>query len=170
MDRITRFVSRLGGKLGIVVCLLGAVILYLGWNGAASHNDIRKQFPYLVSGGVAGLALVVVGAALLVIEAVRTERTELQATLLEVKAALENVGGNVATVAARPLLLTPDGAVVAGASSYHRPSCRLVEGRDDLDVLAPEEARERRLAPCRICTPDASDASPNGRGARLHAR
>src|SRR5439155_3180496 len=67
MDRITRFVSRLGGKLGIVVGLLGAVILYLGWNGAASHNDIRKQFPYLVSGGMAGLALVVVGAALLVI-------------------------------------------------------------------------------------------------------
>ena len=89
------------------------MILYLGWNGAASHNDLRKQFPYLVSGGMAGLALVVVGAALLVIEAVRVERTELQATVLELKAALENVGGNVATVAARPLLLTPDGAVIA---------------------------------------------------------
>jgi len=112
---------------------------------------------------------VVIGAALLVIEAVRTERTELQATILELKVALENVKGDVATVAARPLLMAPEGAVIAGASSYHRPSCRLVEGRDDLDVMTAEDARERGLTACRICTPDAEPAT-NGKGSRLHSR
>jgi hypothetical protein len=166
MDRISRFAGKLGGKLGVAVCILGFVAIFLGWNGAASFNDLRQQFPYLVSGGVAGLALVVIGAALLLIEAMRAERGELQATLLELRTALESVGGNVATVAARPLLIQPEGAVIAGASSYHRPSCRLVEGRDDLEVLSEDDAVDRGLTPCRICTPDAHESSGNGSSAR----
>ena len=164
MDRIGRYVGRLGGKLGIAVCLLGFLLIYLGWNGAASFNDSRQQFPYLISGGIAGLALVIVGAALLLIESTRAERAELQATLLELRDALSTVGGDVHTVASRPLLVdgSGDGVVVAGASSYHRPSCRLVEGRDELDVLDVAEADDRGLSPCRICTP----ASPSDNGAR----
>jgi HAMP domain-containing protein len=154
MDRFSRFGARLGGKLGTVVCLLGALLLYLGWNGAASHNDIRKQFPYIVSGGLAGLALVVLGAALLVIEAMRGERTALQSSIVELKAALD---------ALAPRHRPPADAVVAGASSYHRPTCRLIEGRDELEVVAPSDAEARGLAPCRICHPD---VSPNGNGSR----
>src|SRR3954471_3513707 len=93
MDRIGRFVGRLGGKLGIAVTLLGFLLIYLGWNGAGSFNDIRQQFPYLISGGIAGLAFVILGAALLVIEAARDERAELQATLLELKESLAGVVG-----------------------------------------------------------------------------
>jgi hypothetical protein len=152
MDRIGRFMGRLGGKLGIAVALLGFVLIYLGWNGAGSFNDIRQQFPYLISGGIAGLALVVVGAALLVIEAARAERAELQATLLELRDALTEVRGPAPSVA-------PSGdVVIAGASSYHRPTCRLVEGRDDLESLDPTAASERGLNPCRICDPIAVGA------------
>jgi hypothetical protein len=157
MDRISRFAGKLGGKLGVAVCTLGFVVIFLGWNGAASFNDLRQQFPYLVSGGVAGLGLVVIGAALLLIEAMRTERGELQATLLELRAALETSAATT-PVSALPALVA-EGAVVAGASSYHRPTCRLVEGRDDLEVIAEAEATERGLAPCRICTPDVTPAS-----------
>ena len=154
MDRVGRFVGRLGGKLGIAVCLLGFLVIYLGWNGAGSFNDVRQQFPYLISGGIAGLALVLVGLSLLIVEAMRAERAELQSTLLELREALAGVGGDVATVAHRPLLVDGVDAVVAGASSYHRPSCRLVEGRDDLDVLPVGDASERGLNPCRICSPE----------------
>jgi hypothetical protein len=152
MNRITRFAERLGGKLGTVVCLAGALVLYLGWNGAASHNDIRKQFPYLLSGGIAGLALVILGVALLVIEAVRVERTALQETVRELRDALEGL-------APRPALGA--GTVVAGASSFHRPTCRLVEGRDDLDLIGADDALTRGLSPCRICNPETS-AAANG--------
>jgi hypothetical protein len=152
MDRIGRFMGRLGGKLGIAVALLGFVLIYLGWNGAGSFNDVRQQFPYLISGGIAGLALVVVGAALLVIEAARAERAELQATLLELRDALTEVRGPAPAAA-------PSGdVVIAGASSYHRPTCRLVDGRDDLESLDPASASERGLNPCRICTPIAVGA------------
>jgi hypothetical protein len=151
MDRIGRFVGRLGGKLGIAVSLLGFLLIYLGWNGAGSFNDIRQQFPYLISGGIAGLAFVIIGAALLVIEAARTERAELQATLLELREALEGVGSSSPVAAVRSV---PAGdLVVAGASSYHRQSCRLVGERDDLELLSPDDAAERGLAPCRICDP-----------------
>ena len=153
MDRIGRFVGRLGGKLGIAVSLLGFLLIYLGWNGAGSFNDIRQQFPYLISGGLAGLGLVVVGAALLVIEAARNERAELQATLLELREALVEVRGPAPSVAA------PTGdVVIAGASSYHRPTCRLVEGREDLEALAASDASGRGLNPCRICDPIAVGA------------
>jgi hypothetical protein len=165
MERIGRFVGRLGGKLGIAVSLLGFLLIYLGWNGAGSFNDIRQQFPYLISGGIAGLAFVILGAALLVIEAARAERAELQATLLELREALEHVGTPVPS-ASLPRDLGD--AVIAGASSYHRPTCRLVDGRDDLDVLAADEAEDRGLNPCRICTPDAT--SSNGTRRVLRAR
>ncbi|MCU1486457.1 MAG: hypothetical protein JWN67_3203 [Actinomycetia bacterium] len=151
MDRIGRFVGRLGGKLGIAVSLLGFLLIYLGWNGAGSFNDIRQQFPYLISGGIAGLAFVILGAALLVIEAARTERAELQATLLELREALEGVGS--ATPAVVRAVASGD-LVVAGASSYHRQSCRLVGERDDLELLSSDDAAERGLAPCRICDPE----------------
>lgn len=151
MDRINRFVGRLGGKLGIAVCLLGFLLIYLGWNGAGSFNDIRQQFPYLVSGGIAGLGLVVVGTALLVIEAVRAERAELQSTLVELREALATVGAPTVPVAADATVA--GAAVVAGASSYHRPTCRLVTGRDGLDVLTEGDATARGLNACRICNP-----------------
>jgi len=157
MDRFNRIAERLGGKLGTGMCLLGGLLLFLGWNGAASHNDIRKQFPYLLSGGLPGLALIVVGAALLVIEVVRSERRALEETILELRDALDRL-------APRPPV--GPGAVVAGASSYHRPSCRLVAGRDDLHVLPATEAFEQGLTPCRICHPEASS---NGVKARSTA-
>ena len=170
MDRMGRVVGRLGGKLGIAVCLLGFVVIYLGWNGAGSFNDLRQQFPYLISGGVAGLGLVMVGCSLLLVESMRAERAELQATLLELRDALEAGSVVGAPAAARtataPLLLggDADGLVVAGTTSFHRPSCRLVEQRDDLEVIDADEATARGLAPCRICDPT---PSPNGTSRRV---
>jgi hypothetical protein len=158
MDRLSRFAERLGGKLGTGMCLLGALLLFLGWNGAASHNDLRKQFPYLLSGGLAGLSLVILGAALLVVEVVRAERTAMQASITELRDALERM-------APRPPATGT--SVIAGASSYHRPTCRLVEGRDDLPMIGIDEAGEQGLAPCRICHPS---ASTNGTRTRAPVR
>ena len=40
--------NTLGGKLGLSFCVAGLAAIWAGWNGAASYNDIRKQFPYLI--------------------------------------------------------------------------------------------------------------------------
>ena len=75
--------SRLGGQLGVGLCAVGFILVFLGWNGAASVDRLPSQFPYLLSGGVAGLCFVVVGVGMLVVQNQRSDRAALQATLRE---------------------------------------------------------------------------------------
>ncbi|HEX4904789.1 MAG TPA: hypothetical protein VFU93_05000 [Acidimicrobiales bacterium] len=153
--RLATFAGQLGGKLGVAVCIIGFVVIFLGWNGAASFNDLRQQFPYVISGGIAGLAMVALGAALLVIEAARAERAELQSSIEDLRRAIEGLGSvsSNGTTAAAPAA-TSD-LVVAGSASYHRPDCRLVAGREQSVLVTLDEAEEQGLAACRICTPSA---------------
>ena len=138
-----------GGKLGLLFCVGGLAAIWAGWNGAASYNDIRKQFPYLVSGGLGGLALVVIGVGLMVIQSQRADRVQLEANLTELRLILDRLTAVPATNgSAEP----PAGLVVAGPGAYHRPTCRLVAGRD-LRKMTPEQAEVAGLEPCRTCRP-----------------
>lgn len=141
-----------GGLLALGVIALGLVAIGLGWNGAATYIDFRRQFPYLISGGVLGLGLIIIGAALMIVQSAREDRTRLENRLEEIAALLAR--GVVAETA--PVDVA--GLVVAGASSYHSPSCRLAEGRDDASYLTSAEARSRGLSACRICRPDEEPA------------
>ena len=142
--------NTLGGKLGLLFCVAGLAVIWAGWNGAGSYNDIRKQFPYLISGGIAGLALVVIGAALLIIQSQRADRVQLEANLHELRQILERMtalpGSNGAAEGGTTL-------VVAGPGAYHRPTCKLVAGRD-LRKMTVEQAEAANLEPCRTCAPD----------------
>ena len=170
MSRLRRGLEQLGGKLGIAVCLAGFVVIFLGWNGAASFDRVTQQFPYLISGGIAGLGLVLVGVALLLVELVRRERAELQSAIEDLRVAIEASAGRSNGAPAAPMLATPAGHVVAGSSSYHDGGCRLVQGRTDLEVLPREEAQERGLDPCRICAPDVDDYAGAPTRRQLKAR
>lgn len=143
--------DKLGGLLGILYCVVGAVLIFLGWNGAASYDRVSAQVPYLVSGGIGGLALVVLGSALIVAQSHRDDRASLQATLEDLRETL----GRVA--AAEEVVAVAHGAgadvVLAGPNAYHRPSCRLVVGQADVTPMSIAAARERSLEACRICAP-----------------
>ena len=141
--------NSLGGKLGLAFCVAGLGLIWAGWNGAATYNDIRKQFPYLISGGIAGLALVVIGVGLMVIQSQRADRVQLEANLVELRAILERMTG---VPRANGAEADPATFVVAGPNAYHRPGCKLVAGRD-LRKLTPEQAAAAGLAPCRTCSP-----------------
>jgi hypothetical protein len=80
---------KLGGVLGIVYCIAGFFLIFLGWNGAASHDREAAQIPYVISGGIAGLGLVVVGAALIVAHSLRADRIELRGSIDDLRAAIE---------------------------------------------------------------------------------
>lgn len=41
---------------------LGIAVILIGWSGAANSTLVEEQVPYLISGGVLGLALTTVGA------------------------------------------------------------------------------------------------------------
>jgi hypothetical protein len=141
--------NTLGGKLGLFFCVAGLAVIWAGWNGAGSYNDIRKQFPYLISGGIAGLALVVIGAALLVIQSQRADRVQLEANLTELRQILERMTGLPASNGAAEAVTT---LVVAGPGAYHRPTCKLVAGRD-LRKMTVDQAEAANLEPCRTCAP-----------------
>jgi hypothetical protein len=47
--------------LGAVLQPLGGALILLGWSGAANSTDVWEQVPYMISGGVLGLAMVVAG-------------------------------------------------------------------------------------------------------------
>ena len=142
-----------GGFLGLLIIALGIVAIGLGWNGAATYIDYRRQFPYLISGGLLGLGLIIVGAALMIVHSAREDRARLETRLEEIAALLAR--GVVADSAPRDVA----GLVVAGASSYHSPTCRLAEGRDDATYLTSAEAQGRGLTACRICRPDEQPAT-----------
>jgi hypothetical protein len=145
--------DRLQGRLGLGIALAGFVVMFLGWNGAASNFDTRKQFPYLISGGLTGLGLVIIGAALLIVEAIRAERAEVHALLEELREGTggrRGASGNGNGDGDLPIV---EGLVVAAGSSYHRPGCRLIEGRPGLDTMEAEAAEMLGLTPCRVCDP-----------------
>lgn len=63
--------------LGILFWLAGGAVITFGWMGMAELAYVDGQMPYLVSGGAAGLALVLVGSTLVIMAALfeAAERT-----------------------------------------------------------------------------------------------
>jgi hypothetical protein len=136
---------RYGRILGLFFCVAGFVSIGFAWNGAAKTAFVDVQFPYLVSGGLGGLALVLLGVGLLMMAQFRGERIRLAEQI-------QQVGAVISKAAAAPGGAGVD-EVVAGKSTYHRPECRLVEGKTDLDRVSVEVARLQGLSPCRVCHP-----------------
>ena len=142
--------GRLGGQLGVALCLVGFLAIFFGWNGAASTNYVPAQFPYLISGGVAGLAIVVIGAAMILVQNHRADRARLEAALARLTAAVER------QAAAAPGAVGAGGLggyVVAGTTSYHQLDCSLPEAREEAHVVPLEDVRASGLVACRVCRP-----------------
>jgi len=145
---------------GGVMIPLGAVLIIAGWYGSAHTTLPWEQTPYIISGGLLGLALVVAGASFYfgywLTRLVGGER-ELLDVLTRIEARLQ------AAEADRPPTTTAGGrAVVTGAtgslvatrsgSLFHRPDCQVVAGRSPkelrtVDVSAPG------MSACKLCAP-----------------
>ncbi|HVE98664.1 MAG TPA: hypothetical protein VNA12_05735 [Mycobacteriales bacterium] len=148
--------GKFGGRLAVICMAIGFIAIAFGYNGASSDPRVAAQFPYLISGGLVGIGFIIVGAALIVIQAYREERMRLEAKLDELISVVAKGGlGGRSTPAPQDLA----GLVAAGSASYHTPGCRLVDGREEVDYLTPEEARARFLQPCRVCQPEPSNVS-----------
>jgi hypothetical protein len=147
--------GNLGDQLGLGLIAIGILLIGLAWNGAAGVDFVQGQVPYLLSGGFLGLALVVFGAALLIVQNHRRDRSLLEAQLRDLNTAVSRlanaVGGLRGTTNGNPVAANAD-RVVIGSSSYHRPDCRLVADKG-LPSTTIEAARSEGLAPCRVCAP-----------------
>ena len=143
--------GKFGGKAGLALALIGLIAIAVGWNGAAGQLSTLAQLPYILSGGFIGMALVVLGAAMLIVQGNREDRALLETKLdLLAEAFLEGQGRTPRADAPGDV----SGLVVAGSASYHVPGCRLVDGREETSYLTPGEARGRELKACRVCAPE----------------
>ena len=144
---------KLGQQVGVLSCLAGFVLVWVGWNGAASYDSAIRQFPYLISGGIAGLGLIHVGVGLWIVQSQRAERAHLEDNLAGINRVLETLVEVVAyTTGAHGG--NGNGLVLAGSTAYHRPACPLVQDHPRLTTTTPELATESGLAPCRTCEPE----------------
>jgi len=151
--------------LGWVLAALGALALFLGWYGVSGESLTSKQLPYLVSGGLTGIALVVVASVFLATEDVRRQLSQvddlrrkvddLYALFVDEIAA--PAGTNIATNAPAASNAHSPGAVVAlpAGTSFHRSDCALVTGKAETAAVDARVIRARKLRPCRVCEPPA---------------
>jgi len=144
--------TKLGHQFGLLCCLAGFVLVWVGWNGAASYDSAIRQFPYLISGGIAGLGLIHVGVGLWIVQSQRAERAHLEDNLAGLNRVLETLVEVVALTAAGGSA-AGNGLVLAGTTAYHRPACPLVQDHPRLTTTTAEMAADSGLAPCRTCDP-----------------
>ena len=150
-----------GGALAV----LGIAAIIVGWLGAANTGFEFEQIPYLISGGLLGLALCFLGGfvyfAYWITRLVRESRqqSERAAEILDqIVHSLNGSGpGRVVRTRARPIA-GGSGEFVAtkNGTFFHRADCTAVEGRDKLRKVSAKSPG--KLAPCRICDPLAEDA------------
>lgn len=164
-ERFSRAVSSLRagasvGRISILVIGVGLLLIGLGWNGMAGSGgeingvpNLNAQLPWLVSGGILGLALVVFGAALLIAHNARADRMHLEAKLTELIDGLAQSGAPAAPSARGATSSSGRGGLRAGATAFHRANCRLIEGRDDLESVTRRAAEAQGLRACRVCKP-----------------
>jgi len=152
--------TKLGNQLGVAFCLAGFVLVWVGWNGAASYDLGTRQFPYLISGGIAGLCLVNVGIGLFVVQSQRAERAHLEENLAGITRILETLvevaGLTAGAATAAGVAGHASGLVLAGTTAYHRPACQLVQNHPQLRTMTAQMAAESGLQPCRTCEPEPS--------------
>ena len=92
-----RPISPVPTYLGVAVTAVGFVLIAFGWGAVAGQTNVALQMPYLVSGAITGLALVMVGLTVISVAArrrdavLREQQTALLADALrELSAELED--------------------------------------------------------------------------------
>lgn len=132
-------------QIAVGLAAIGFVLILLGWNGSSEVDHPQGQIPYLISGGVAGLGLIIVAIGLLLINELKRATAQILLGLERANdASVVESGGPTAVPGSGPM-------VVAGRATYHLPTCRLVAEREDLQTMSPDAAIDRGLAGCRIC-------------------
>ena len=158
---------------GWALVALGALAILLGYLGVSRESLVAKQLPYLISGGIFGIALVALGAYYLMTEDLRHDSgrldrlermvVELHAMLLarsdapsaeEVQHAVDLLDGRSTSNGSTPDKSQPVQLVALPDSQrYHRSDCRMVYGKSGLEEVSATTIRRRNLQPCSMCDP-----------------
>jgi hypothetical protein len=160
---------------GWVLAGVGIIVIIVGWYGVSGEALVAKQLPYLISGGLGGVALVGIGAAMISAErrrqdTGRIERLEemvgeLRAVLLahpDAPAYGAGPSGSLGPVGAAHTPGPSSNGAAPGASgvvalptgsTYHSPGCQMVRGKDGVEAVTARSIEQRGLSACRVCEP-----------------
>lgn len=158
---------------GWILAAVGVIVIIVGWYGVSGQALVAKQLPYLISGGLGGVALVGIGAAMISAERRRQDTGRIE-RLEEMVAELRGVllsypdaqpewsgsGSAAGGAASGRTGLSANGAeagtsVVAlpSGSTYHTPECQMVRGKDGVRTVTARSIEQRGLTACRVCEP-----------------
>ena len=146
--------------LGYVLTALGLLLLIAGYLGVSREVIVARQIPYLVSGGLFGLAAVTLGGRLMLIEDLRRDSgrlDRLEKAVAELHEALLTRPDAPARAAARATgdngAGTPRLLVLPGGESFHRPDCPVVADKPAGRSVTVETAQRKGLRACPLCQP-----------------
>jgi hypothetical protein len=134
--------------LGGVFALLGAGALFLGWWGVSGTALTAKQVPYIVSGGLSGVCLLVLAAAFFATDDVRRRLDHLDDVERKV-----DLLYRLLTEDSEQASVDDELVALHGGRSYHRRTCRLVQGKAAAHPIDLRTAADRGLSPCALCDP-----------------
>jgi hypothetical protein len=147
---------------GGVLMPLGIVAIFIAWYGVAHSHYEYDQLTYIISGGVLGIGLVLLGGFLYFgawLAKMANDQKASTVRLADSMLVLADVvsrGSRQPTAAgtgAGAVSAADDGAVpvlAGGGSTVHRRDCALIAHRDD---LRPLTGAETDLGTCRVCRP-----------------
>ena len=150
--------ARIATYLGRILMAVGFLLILIAWNGAASLDFIQGQFPYLLSGGLGGLGLILCGLTLVATQSFRRDVLTLQDRIEELLLQQGGIGPSAGGATLTAVPDDADGVLVVVGDTFHQASCRTVRGRAGLDFVSAEDAAARGLTACRVCRPAAQSA------------
>ena len=148
-----------------VLLPLGLSIIVLGWYGASHTPYLFEQLPYLISGGLLGLGLAIVGGLLYFGSWVARGSAQQQRQNEQMTALLRDIRDEMRQGSKAPASRRTGSSSTAGngqqpfvatarGGMLHRSDCAVVAGRDDLRSVG---ASGDGLAPCSLCNPYDAD-------------
>ena len=149
--------ARLALYLGAVLVAVGTFALYKGYDGAA-HTAIQvAQTPFIISGGLFGAALMVIGTVIIALHVLLRVQADFRREIAATRRSMEEVADSIAraTALGGSRKTSTNGTVMVGrgSSSFHKADCRLVAGGTNVRPIPREDADRNGLTPCRICKP-----------------
>lgn len=138
-------------RIGWILAGLGVLAIFIAWVQAADELFVARQIPYVISGGLGGLGLIVLGGVLLHAHDLyrytdRLDRVEQKVD--DIHRAMVAAGEIVG-------LGEADGAVVMlpTGSTYHVSSCPAIKGKQTTTIDSAEAAAQQGRAACKLCAP-----------------